>query len=138
MNPHKELVCKENGRVFRLYTNGIAFEKIQLDDGKNNELKKCDYLITKKDTKNIQIFVELKGNKIAEAYQQILTSYNNIVCIKNLQVKYYAAIVSARFPQLDSTIQALQRKTNKLFEKVFVKSNKLEAQYNPSNNTIKK
>ncbi|MGX2983196.1 hypothetical protein [Helicobacter sp. 23-1045] len=134
MNPHKELVCKENGRIFRLYTNGIAFDKIQLDDGQNDERKKCDYLITKH-TKDIQIFIELKGNKIAKAYQQILTSYENR---ENMQSKCYAAIVCSKYPQIDSTIQILQRKTNQLFEKVFVKINKLETQYNLSNDTIEK
>ncbi len=137
MNPSKELVCKENGKIFRLYTNGIKFDKIKLDDGQNNECKKCDYLITKQ-TKDIQIFVELKGNKIAKAYQQILASYDNIERIKNLQVKYYAAIVCQRFPQQDTTIQNLQRKANKIFAEIFIKNKEIQAQYNLANNSIEK
>lgn len=135
MNLNKELVCKENGKIFRLYTNGIKFDKIKLDDGQNNECKKCDYLITKQ-TKDIQIFVELKGNKIAKAYRQILVSYDNIECIKNLQVKYYAAIVCQRFPQQDTTIQNLQRKANKIFKDIFIKNNEIQTQYNIENNEI--
>lgn len=135
MNLNKELVCKENGKIFRLYTNGIKFDKIKLDDGQNNECKKCDYLITKQ-TKDIQIFVELKGNKIAKAYRQILVSYDNIERIKNLQVKYYAAIVSSRFPQQDTTIQNLQRKANKIFKDIFIKNNEIQTQYNIENNEI--
>lgn len=135
MNLNKELVCKENGKIFKLYTNGIEFDKIKLDDGQNNECKKCDYLITRQ-TKDIQIFVELKGNKIAKAYQQILVSYDNIERIKNLQVKYYAAIVCQRFPQQDTTIQNLQRKANKIFKDIFIKNNELQTQYDIENNEI--
>ena len=137
MNLNKELVCKENGKIFRLYTNGIEFDKIKLDDGQNNERKKCDYLITKQ-TKDIQIFIELKGNKIAKAYQQILASYGNIERIKNLQVKYYAAIVCQRFPQKDTTIQNLHKKANKIFAEIFIKNKEIQTQYNPTNNSIEK
>ncbi len=135
MNLNKELVCKENGKIFKLYTNGIEFDKIKLDDGQNNEHKKCDYLITKQ-TKDIQIFVELKGNKIAKAYRQILASYDNIERIKNLQVKYYAAIVCQRFPQKDTTIQNLHKKANKIFAEIFIKNNEIQTQYNIENNEI--
>lgn len=137
MNPNKELVCQENGKIFRLYTNGIKFDKIKLDDGQNNECKKCDYLITKQ-TKDIQIFIELKGNKIAKAYKQILASYNDINRAKNLQVKSYAAIVCQRFPQKDTTIQTLHKKANKIFVEIFIKNKEIQAQYNSTNNSIEK
>lgn len=128
MNPSKELVCKENRKVFRLYTNGVAFSKTKLDDRQDNEHKKCDYLITK-DTKDIQIFIELKGNKVANAFEQILTSYKNTEHIENMQIKYYAAIVCSRIPQTDSTIQNLQKDANNVFKKVFIKSREIKTQY---------
>lgn len=137
MNLNKELVCQENGKIFRLYTNGIKFDKIKLDDGQNNECKKCDYLITKQ-TKDIQIFIELKGNKIAKAYEQILVSYDDVNRAKNLQVKYYAAIVSSKYPQQDTTIQNLKRKAKKIFAEIFIKNKEMQTQYNPTNNTIEK
>lgn len=137
MNPNKELVCQENGKIFRLYTNGIEFSKIKLDNGQNNECKKCDYLIVKS-TNDIQIFIELKGNKIATAYQQILASYDDVNRAKNLQVKYYAAIVSSKYPQKDTTIQNLHKKANKIFVEIFIKNKEIQAQYNPTNNTIEK
>lgn len=137
MNLNKELVCQENGKIFRLYTNGIKFDKIKLDDGQNNECKKCDYLITKQ-TKDIQIFIELKGNKIAKAYEQILVSYDDINRAKNLQVKSYAAIVCQRFPQKDTTIQTLHKKANKIFVEIFIKNKEIQAQYNSTNNSIEK
>lgn len=137
MNLNKELVCQENGKIFRLYTNGIKFDKIKLDDGQNNECKKCDYLITKQ-TKDIQIFIELKGNKIAKAYEQILVSYDDINRAKNLQVKSYAAIVCQRFPQKDTTIQNLHKKANKIFVEIFIKNKEIQAQYNSTNNSIEK
>lgn len=133
MNPSKELVCKENHRVFRLYTNGVAFSKTKLDDGQDSKHKKCDYLITK-NTKDIQIFIELKGNQVANAFRQILTSYENTKCIENLQVKYYAAIVCSRFPQRDTTIQNLQRKASNIFEDIFIKNNEIQTRY--ENNAI--
>lgn len=137
MNPNKELVCQENGKIFRLYTNGIEFSKIKLDNGQNNERKKCDYLIIK-NTNDIQIFIELKGNKIAKAYEQILVSYDDVNRAKNLQVKSYAAIVCQRFPHQDTTIQNLQRKAKKIFVEIFIKNKEMKTQYNPTNNTIEK
>ena len=137
MNPNKELVCQENGKIFRLYTNGITFSKIKLDNGQNNERKKCDYLIIKS-TNDIQIFIELKGNKIATAYQQILASYDDVNRAKNLQVKYYAAIVSSKYPQQDTTIQNLKREAKKIFAEIFIKNKEMQTQYNPTNNTIEK
>lgn len=130
---NKELVCKENHRAFRLDTNGAIFLKIKLDDGQDDENKKCDYLIAK-DTKDIQIFVELKGNKVAKAFKQIFTSYENRDYIKNLQVSYYAAIVCSKFPQRDTTIQNLQRKANKIFKNIFIKNNEIQTRY--ENNII--
>lgn len=137
MNPNKELVCQENGKIFRLYTNGIEFSKIKLDNGQNNERKKCDYLIVKS-TNDIQIFIELKGNKIATAYRQILASYDDVNRAKNLQVKYYAAIVSSKYPQQDTTIQTLQRKAKKIFAEIFIKNKEIQTQYNSTNNSIEK
>lgn len=134
MNPSKELVCKENGKIFRLYTNGIKFDKIKLDDGQNNECKKCDYLITKQ-TKDIQIFVELKGSDVMRAYEQILASYENN---KAAQCKCYAAIITSKIPQMDSTVQRLKRKAHKIFKEVFIKNNKLETRYNLVKNEIEK
>ncbi|QLI04834.1 hypothetical protein CINF_0287 [Candidatus Campylobacter infans] len=137
MNPNKELVCQESGKIFRLYTNGIEFSKIKLDNGQNNERKKCDYLIIKS-TNDIQIFIELKGNKIATAYRQILASYDDVNRAKNLQVKSYAAIVCQRFPQKDTTIQNLHKKANKIFVEIFIKNKEIQTQYNSTNNTIEK
>ena len=136
MNPNQQITCSQNRKTFILYANGAIFSVVALDKGKGkyNKSKKCDYLITK-DTKDIQIFIELKGSDIAHAYRQILSSYENR---ENIQSKCYAAIVCSKYPQIDSSIQVLQRKTNQLFEKVFVKINKLETQYNSSNNTIEK
>ena len=93
-------------------------------------------LFNHKANKRHSNFVELKGNKIAKAYRQILASYDNIERIKNLQVKYYAAIVCQRFPQQDTTIQNLQRKANKIFKDIFIKNNEIQTQYNIENNEI--
>lgn len=130
MNPNQNnpITCSQKHKTFILYTNGAVFSVIELDKGQDNKSKKCDYLIIK-DTKDIQIFIELKGSNIAQAYEQILTSRKNRESIQDLQIKYYAAIICSRYPQIDSTIQRMQRKAKKLFEKVFVKSGELKTQY---------
>ena len=137
LNKKPELVCKENGKIFRLYTEGITFSKINLDNGQDNKCKKCDYLIIK-ETQDIQIFIELKGKDIKKAYEQILASYDNKESIKNSQVKYYAAIVSQRIPQQDTAIQNLHKKAKKIFVKIFIKNKEIQTQYNLHDNSIEK
>lgn len=74
---NKELICKENHRAFRLDTNGaIFFWRLNLMMSKIMKTKSVITLIAK-DTKDIQIFVELNGNKVAKASKQIFTSYEN-------------------------------------------------------------
>ena len=132
---HSQITCSQKGKTFILYTNGVTFSINNIDNGINNKNKKCDYFVMK-NTKDIQIFIELKDSNISQAYEQILMSYENREILQGLPIKYYAAIVCTRYPQIDPTIQNLQKKAKKLFEKIFVKSKKLKTQYDTKNNKI--
>lgn len=137
MNPSKELVCKENGKIFRLYTNGIKFDKIKLDDGQNNECKKCDYLIVKS-TNDIQIFIELKGKKIQDAYDQITESYARYANT-NEGIKHYAIIVTSHIPPNERTkLQNVKLKLKKQNLEPYIKNDIIETRYNPNKNIIEK
>lgn len=128
----RELVCTEHNSSFYLYTNGYEFSKQKLENEPN--FKKCDYIITK-DTKDIQIFIELKGSKIKSAFEQILESLNHHK-IENAQI--YAAIVSSRCPKMDTSTQILLKKFNAIFRAVFIKNKILKTKYNAKNNSIEK
>ncbi|WP_302368603.1 hypothetical protein [Brachyspira aalborgi] len=138
----KKLVCgeKKNGVKFILYANGFEFYKIKIDGDveKNTTTKKCDFLVIKKDTENIEIFIELKGSDIKKAYEQIITSYKKY-SDKSKNPKLYAAIVSSKCPSRDTSIQNKQKELAKIFKSfLFVKNNDLEVKYNFENNTIEK
>jgi len=65
-----ELVCEENHRkmVFHKPADRIA-EKIRIDGCVPMPGKRCDYLV--RDWKNRHHFVELKGTKVRDAFDQL-------------------------------------------------------------------
>ena len=128
------LVCEEKSKKFILDTNGFSFSKEKLDDEMDNSSKECDYLITN-DSQHIQIFVELKGNKVEYAFKQILSSYQKY---KAQNSKAFVGIVSSSSPKKTSSFLVWQKKVNDCFRKVFIKNKKLETKYNPNTNEIEK
>lgn len=136
----KKIVCEENNKKFSLNTNGFDFYKIKIDGDveKNTTAKKCDFLIIKKDKEDIEIFIELKGKKIKDAFNQIIASYEKY-SDKSKEPKLYAAIVTSKYPARDSSIQNKQKELAKIFKSfLFVKNNDLEVKYNFENNAIEK
>lgn len=136
----KKIVCEENNKKFSLNTNGFDFYKIKIDGDveKNTTAKKCDFLIIKKDKEDIEIFIELKGKKIKDAFNQIIASYEKY-SDKSKEPKLYAAIVTSKYPARDSSIQNKQKELAEIFERVpFIKNNCLEVKYNSEYNIIEK
>lgn len=136
----KKIVCEENHRKFTFHTNNFEFYKIKIDGDveKNTTTKKCDFLVIKKDTEDIEIFIELKGSDIKKAYKQIITSYKKY-SDKSKNPKLYAAIVTSKYPARDSSIQNKQKELAEIFERVpFIKNNCLEVKYNSEYNIIEK
>ena len=136
----KKIVCEENHRKFTFHTNNFEFYKIKIDGDveKNTTVKKCDFLIIKKDKEDIEIFIELKGKKIKDAFNQIIASYEKY-SDKSKNPKLYAAIVTSRYPSKDTSIQNKQKELAKIFKSfLFAKNNDLEVKYNFENNAIEK
>ncbi|EDP6814194.1 hypothetical protein KJQ81_06935 [Campylobacter lari] len=95
------LTCSEKGKIFSLniLAEDISMFKIKLDKGYFSEQsthKKCDYMAVD-EIKNITIFIELKGKELDCAYQQILTTVDELQK-KGLifKKKYCSAITSKR------------------------------------------
>lgn len=128
------LVCEEKSKKFILDTNGFNFSKEKLDDNMGNLNRECDYLITN-NSQHIQIFVELKGNKVEYAFKQILSSYQRY---KTQNSKAFAGIVSSSFPKKTSSFLVWQKSVNNCFRRVFIKNKILETKYNPNTNEIEK
>ena len=122
----KKIVCEENHRKFTFHTNNFEVYKIKIDGD------------VKKDTEDIEIFIELKGSDIKKAYKQIITSYKKY-SDKSKNPKLYAAIVTSKYPARDSSIQNKQKELAEIFERVpFIKNNCLEVKYNSEYNIIEK
>lgn len=107
----KKIVCEENKIEFILNANGFEFYKIKIDGDveKNTKNKKCDFLIIKEDKEkgDIEIFIEFKGKKIKDAYNQIIASYPKYSdSRKNPQL--YAAIVTSKCPASDTFRQNVE------------------------------
>ena len=136
----KKIVCEENHRKFTFHTNNFEFYKIKIDGNieRNTKNKRCDFLVIKKDTEDIEIFIELKGSDIKKAYEQIITSYKKY-SDKSKNPKLYAAIVTSKYPSKDTSIQNKQNELAQIFKSSpFIKNNHLKVKYNFKDNAIEK
>lgn len=138
----KKIVCEENHRKFIIHAGCSEFYKIKIDGDveKNTKNKKCDFLIIKKDKEDIEIFIELKGKKVKDAFNQIIASCKKYTD-NTKKPKLYAAIVTSHYkpPSKDTSIQNKQKELTKIFKRVpFIKNNSLEVKHNPEGDTIEK
>lgn len=128
---NETLCCEEKGKKLYLDTEEASFYRIKIDGGiikkDNNTSKRCDFIVIEKENENIWIYVELKGNKLDEAYKQILETFNKY---KENNTINYAAIVSSRCPKEDTGIQNMKKKFKKLgFKELFQKGQQLKLIY---------
>jgi hypothetical protein len=106
-----KIVCKENKTEITFHNPmGKTVEKIKIDGGviTDNTIKKCDYLVSCLDIK-IAILVELKGNKVTDAIEQLSATLDNTI-IKaaiNGYTKYAYAVVAhgSLVPKINTKIQ---------------------------------
>ncbi|CUU39805.1 MULTISPECIES: hypothetical protein [Helicobacter] len=134
------LSCEEKSKKFQLETQQARFYLINIDGEieNNTEDRKCDFLVIKETSEDIWIYVELKGNKIKDACEQVQATYNRYQPPNALK---YIAIVASRFPKGDTSIQRLKAYAKKMgFKEVFYKERILELAYdtNDLRNPIKK
>lgn len=141
ISSNKIIECKEKGSTFYLHTGNASFAKVKIDGGvvaKNTSELRCDYLIIKQEIEDIEIFVELKGNKITKATKQLIASYDKYAN-KQPNIKHYACIVSSRYPQEDTSMQKAKTKLMEKFrQKPYIKNEKLEVKYNQAKNKIQR
>lgn len=139
-NPNSTLNCVENNKKFELETNSASFVRVKIDGGveQNTSNKKCDYLIIKEIAEDIEIFVELKGKQIQDAYEQIIESYANYAN-QNINVKHYAIIVTSHIsPNERTTLQNIKTRLSNQNITLLSKNKIVKTKYNPTNNTIEK
>lgn len=97
-NSKKNVSCKEKNKIYNLINNTCSISAKYHVDGEliTGNIKKCDYLIVNyKDDTHKVIFVELKGQDVNSAAEQLLNTVELLEpYFKNLSnVKYYARIV---------------------------------------------
>lgn len=139
-NPNSTLNCAENNKKFELKTNSVSFVRVKIDGGveQNTSNKKCDYLIIKEIAEDIEIFVELKGENIQNAYKQIIQSYARYAN-QNANVKHYAIIVTSHIsPNERTTLQNIKARLSNQNITPFSKNEIVKTKYNPTNNSIEK
>ena len=117
---HSKITCKENGRMYILTNdNSSTFSKYHVDGHViTGSEKKCDYmLINYYDNHHKVIFVELKGQHVVRAIEQILNTFDTLEQdLKNLSnVKYYSRIVLSKFPPYMRTNSEYIKMREKLF-----------------------
>lgn len=92
----KIISLKENKSQFILINDcQKEIYKTQVDGCLNIEERKCDYLLTVKDNElYVEIYVELKGNKVDYAIKQLEATIKNLA--QNNNVKKYCYVVATK------------------------------------------
>lgn len=94
----ERLLCEEKGKKYMLINDNCSISAKYHVDGQliNGNMKKCDYMIVNhKDDNYRVVFVELKGQNVSSAAEQLLNTVELMEpYLRNLSnVKYYARIV---------------------------------------------
>lgn len=132
-------VAKENSRKFEIKSDEKDFLKIKVYNCliKDNDQKKCDYLFirdyTCEENKTEFYFVEFKGKKIQDAFDQIKNTIKEIKqkYVKPLKKeKIRGFIISSRVPSTGIDIDKLtQEFRNEIGKELIIKNGELN--YNP-------
>lgn len=114
------LKCEENGKSYKLDTQGAKVAQYHVDGGLiNDKIKKCDYMVVAYGNENKIIFVELKGNDTNHACEQLKATVdllsNKFTSFD--KKKFYARIVNTKsVPNIKTTThyQKLRKTINLL------------------------
>ncbi len=122
----KKIVFKEKQSKFTgINDSQKEFLKINIDGCLEFDGKKCDYMLIKTEN-NEAFFVELKGNHLHQAIEQLKNSIEKIE--KNYVEKLTnkkAFIVLTRYPKASSKTQNFQKNFQKLKTKLFIKNKEI-------------
>ena len=96
----QKIVCREK-RTEITFLNAkppLPVERIKIDGCriKDNEVKKCDYLLLYSHTEQNAVFIELKGNKVVTAIEQLSATLDHKQIqplIKSCRKTAYAVVV---------------------------------------------
>ena len=84
---------------------------------------KCDYLFEVVDSKTVY-YVELKGKDVKHALEQLLaTLSNSFIKSKHVGYKKRCVVVSSRVPQMDPSVQRLQKQCRKQIKAILAIKN---------------
>lgn len=145
---NQKLKCSESGKIFYLNTQDACFARVKIDEGvvsKGTSQTRCDYLVIKQGVEDIEIFVELKGDDIKRAKEQLVATYKDYATTTN-DVKHYPVIVTSpvryknnKSTKTRTTKDAVKAQLKKIFgNAVLMKEEVVEARYNLDKNCIEK
>ncbi len=105
---NRSISLKENKSQFILI-NDLQKEisRVQVDGCLNIEGQKCDYLLIIKEEKlYLEIYIELKGNKVNYAIKQLEATIKKLA--ESNHIKKYCFIVATKVPRTTQITQALE------------------------------
>ena len=127
---NKRISLKENKSQFILI-NDLQKEiiRVQVDGCLNIEGQKCDYLLIINEEKlHLEIYLELKGNKINYAIKQLEATIKQLA--ESNHIQKYCFIVATKVPrtiQITQDIENAKRRFKKQYNDILqVKSQKYE------------
>lgn len=122
-NSNKIISTDENGRKFNIINNNATFvNKVKVDNCYQTVGRKCDYLFevmspSCKNTLNKVYYVELKGCKLDDALEQLISTINHCNSIHSNVYRIAVAVLS-RVPKETTGIQKMKVKISKLTNSV--------------------
>lgn len=129
-NSNNIITVEENSRKFRINNdNSLYINKVKVDGCYQTNGKKCDYLfeIMSPSSKNVlsQIYyVELKGCKLDDALEQLISTINSCDSIHRDIPKTAVAVLS-RTPKYSTGIQKMKVQISKLIKSVPIIKNQI-------------
>ncbi len=109
---NKRIVFQEHrSKLTIVNKDKVSSDKITVDGCEITTGKRCDYLLL---IKEFECFIELKGQDIKKAIEQIETTIKKLSADK-IEKKKKSYIICTRSPMTSATIQNLQLKFRKRF-----------------------
>lgn len=134
---NQTITCKEKNKTFQLQTGNVQFKKVKIDGGveeKNAQGKRCDFLVLSiKEKKAVEIFIELKGKHITDGKKQLIASFEKYAT-QNGTTKHYAVLITSHhaMPRSRVSYKSDIKKLTKIFNTMpLIKAGILRVKYIP-------
>jgi hypothetical protein len=129
-NNNKIIKVSENGKEFIVNNKSQKLvTKIKIDNGLITKGKRCDWVLEIDLPCTLAFYIELKGKDIDQAYNQLLSTLDN-VCLqkRHKESKKECYIVVSRVPKIGTNIQIYQAKLKKYHPQVSLKFKSMKAE----------